>query len=75
VVALNQWVDTQAAVRARPYFAPLDGSADASILILLEAPARLGVAAVRAGVAMLGEVLDLVYQAGIEVAAPPRTGM
>jgi hypothetical protein len=111
VVALNQWVDTHAAVRALPYFDPLDGGADASILILLEAPARhamrprfvsrdnpgpaqrnlqrflaqaavarartvlwntvpwladeqapparLGVAAVRAGIAMLGDVLDL----------------
>ena len=28
VVALNQWVDTHAAVRALPYFDPLDGGAD-----------------------------------------------
>ncbi len=41
VEALNKWVETAAAPgKHLPYFDPLDGGARATILILLEAPAR-----------------------------------
>lgn len=41
VAPLNRWVEAQAGgTRAMPYFDPLDGGVGASVLVLLEAPAR-----------------------------------